>query len=1172
MKALLLLLCLVSFSISGLYAQNSATWEVWRDADLFKLSTHTTDSVTYSLEGGVLTLRFELREAFRGRPTRRLQITIPNFTGVKNYNPVSGSTTYWENFSTTEKCACFDHMVNDVNITKYDSVKKEISGTFNWKCVSNVSGTEINYRIRNGIFDVGAPKIALELNPKDSLVLKTVQADTTLRITITAKLGTTPVEGASIFVNNKLEENGPTFTLAGRTDAAGVLNYNFPFKKNTPEGNYEISFYAEKTDVRKSDTSKVTVFWGNRYWHYKCAGINVLEFDAGEGKEWKPESQGSAIITTGGPVMINGVIRVEGPLRINTTAGQVRIMPNPGTRIVMPDVQFAPDDRGDLELTNVFDPGLIPLPDCDGIISLALDPASQALTKKLTKKLPGGIELSLKSLKIINRADAKGIDMKGKITLGQARAGCDSPVDTSGGFDLSLGERIGVSVGVAITTAGWEKLSIDAENIALTHALCVNEFSVNADFVNRVYSLAGKLTFPVKGRDISLGGSVLFKNNPSNPDNKLHFDSLSASLDIGDCKPVPQTPLCFKALSFSTSGWSSATAAGRAVRVSATFNSLEQIILAKSAWVKQYFDAPEIFEFEATGEYRHPLIFSLTGVARALKLPKLSKSKPWQYESGTTIQADLNRSVGLYGEIKFGHLGLDDYFLSGTGGINFSWTPTLSLSCAGSYTVRIPAPGPDVLRLPVAGPILRFMSLSGFIPQTFGTGSVNALVSEDDGFRITASVDVRQHPIAYIRHFGRLSLDVQYKDTLSVTSKADTLGSIRVTRKDIEDAQGAAQPLHTIAVDGTVERVFVLISGANTAPVSRITSPSGTTYDGTSADSSVILFATPGNEMTSWTIVSPEEGDWTLALDSPAEGDEVDILVNRKATPFEVRATQNGRTVTVEWDPTAHSSQSDDVRIFVDIDNRGFDGSYVGKAFESTGSYSFEMPTDMTECSYRVYATRFVSGQPLISAYANEPISTPGTGVPQPAEVRATSNLLGRTVVSWRMEPGSAVNGFLVNVRNEDGTDSLYARAYAEDRSVELTIENHTTKRISITAFDRQGARGCATEALEITTGVDDADYTGFVRGGSGLEVRLAPNPTSGYTEIGLRVDVAQSSTAHIHVTDLLGCTVALFEATASAHGWSNVYWDATTAQPGSYLVRVTCGAHTCSVPVMVLR
>ncbi|MBK7186445.1 MAG: hypothetical protein IPH85_11095 [Ignavibacteria bacterium] len=131
-------------------------------------------------------------------------------------------------------------------------------------------------------------------------------------------------------------------------------------------------------------------------------------------------------------------------------------------------------------------------------------------------------------------------------------------------------------------------------------------------------------------------------------------------------------------------------------------------------------------------------------------------------------------------------------------------------------------------------------------------------------------------------------MDFKFKDTLSFTTRRDTLGAMRVSRKLEDLAQGAAQPVDTIIVDNTIERVFVMISGKTTAPVSRLTSPDGTNYDATSPDSTVQRFSTPGNEMTAWTIVNPVEGNWILTLTSPQEGDEVEVTSNRKSTAFAI--------------------------------------------------------------------------------------------------------------------------------------------------------------------------------------------------------------------------------------------------------------------------------------------
>ncbi|CAN5413012.1 hypothetical protein BH10BAC6_BH10BAC6_17640 [soil metagenome] len=1134
--------------------QNSATWEVWRDTDLFKLSTHTTDSATYTLVGRQLTIQFELRETFRTRPTRRLQITIPNFTGIGNYDPSTGTTTYWENFSTTEKCACFDHIINDVNITKYDSVKKEIGGTFNWKCSSTVSGSEINYRIRNGAFDLGAEKIALALTPQDSIVVATLTNDTTLRVTVNAKRGTAALPDVKIFVNNKVEEAGTAYTEKGTTNASGTFVYDFSFPKSTPSGNYVISFVGEKADVKKSDTAKVTVYWGSRFWNYTCAGLNVLEFDAGEGREWKPVSAGSPILKSAGPVTIGGILRVDGPMRINTTAGQIKVFVDNGAQIVLPNVHFSATETVDVDLTNITDNTSFPLPDCDGIISLAI--GSDSVTKRLSRKLPGGIELSIKEFKIINRADAKGLSIKGKITVAQAKVGCDAVADSAGGFVVPDDQRQGLTVGVAITTAGWESLTFEAEAIALTHAVCMNQFAVNADFLNEVYSLAGKFTFPVKGTEISLSGGVLFKNNPANPDNKLHFDSLVASLELGECKPIAQTPLCFKALSLSTSGWSNPNANGRAVRAVVTLNSLEQAVLDRAQWVKTLFGEPVICELDGTVEYRHPLIFTGAIGAKFIKIPKLSAAKPWQMEGIHAASIDLNNSIGVTGSYKIGHLGIDDYFLSANGNLTFFWNPTIGLSATVTGLIRIPAAGGDVLNIPAAGALLRFLTLSGLIPQTLGTASASVLVHEDNGFSINATVDVTQHPVSFVRSLGRMSVDFSYKDSVGLKFRHDTLGSIHISQKLAESSQGVAKPIDTIVVDNSIERLIVLISGATTAPVSSITAPNGTVYSTTSADSTVQFFRTPGSEMSAWTVLNPTPGNWILTLTSPKAGDEVEIIANRSATPFSIAASENSRVISVTWDPTTHTNPSDEVRLFLDTDKSGFNGVFIGTAKEQTGTFTFTLPAEMTECTYYVHATRNVSGQPLVSTYSTTRISTAGSGVPSPVEVRALSNQLGQTSVSWRMAPGSLVNGFLIYVRDGQGMDSLYATAFAEDRMVMIDVVEQSTKQIVVVAFDNQGRRGCATDALAITTGIEEAP---FVQTGESnhITVSIVPNPAQDRTTIRFTCGETNRSQASVQIVDVLGKVIATLDVPAPTTGWNSVEWNVAGYPAGTYYAKI---------------
>ncbi len=1164
--ALALVVLVTSFFTPSAHAQNSATFEIWRDADLFKLSTNTTDSVTYTKVGTVLTITCEVREPFAPRTTRKLQITIPNFTGIGQYDPSTGASTYWENFTQTKSCNCFDAAINDVNITRYDSVRKEIGGTFNWKCQSFSSGTgeQINYRVRNGVFDVGAEKVKIELVPKDSIVVGELQNDTTLLVTVTAKRGTTPLAGVKIFISDKTSDASANYPEKGTTNANGVFAYTINFRKATPPGEYLVKVYGTKDDMRGSDTAKTTVYYGNRYYHYKCAGVSVLEFDAGEGKEWKPETEGSPTLKATGTITVGGAIKIDGTVRINTTAGAQRVFVD-GGRIYIPNVRFAADDIGDLDLTNVLTGSDFPLPNCDGIIQFVS-------SKKLSKKLPGGIEVELSSFSIINRADAKGLSIKGKIKMGNARMGCDNVIDTSGGFDITEDPRQSLSIGVSVTnTNGFENLTFDALNISLSNWLCINEFSLSADFVNAVYSLAGKVTFPAGGSTITLGAGVLFKKNPALADNKLHLDSVQASLELGTCKPIGTTPLCFKGLTFSASGLAGATWNGATVRSSIIVNSIEAVILDRARWIEPIFGKPTIAEYEGTLEYRHPLVFTGTIAARNIKIDKISASKPWQMEGVHSATLDFNNSAAINGSMKIGHLGADDYFLTATGNMTFFWHPVIGVSATVNGLVRIPAPGPEVLAIRFIGTALRFMQLSGYIPMTLGSSAASLLVNEDVGFAISTSVDVSQNPNDYIRAFGRMSLDFKYNNEVSFNTRVDTIATwvqpVRPPNYD-DQVQEAAMPVDTIVVDNTMDRVFIMVIGAGTtaAPASSVKAPNGTVYTATSTDSSVRKFSTPNGEMTQWSLINPMQGNWILTLTTPKAGDEVEVTVNRKERSFTIALTSTNRTATVTWD-TAGSHEGDEVRIFLDADSEGYNGTYVGKATASAGMYIYTLPTTLTECAYSVHATRLTSGQPIVSVYAPTSMRLTGTsGVVSPVEVTAIANQFGRTSVQWRMPIGSAVAGFLIYVSDGTGLDSIYATPFSGERFIMLDIANHLNKKIFIVAFDSNSARSCRTEAIAITTGIEDHP---FVTAGGGVHVSIVPNPTNGRTVI--RYD-ASSNVRSIDIINIFGNRIASLTPESPTSGWNQVEWDANSFPSGTYYVRISTPAGITSAPLSVIR
>ncbi|MBK7186446.1 MAG: T9SS type A sorting domain-containing protein [Ignavibacteria bacterium] len=249
----------------------------------------------------------------------------------------------------------------------------------------------------------------------------------------------------------------------------------------------------------------------------------------------------------------------------------------------------------------------------------------------------------------------------------------------------------------------------------------------------------------------------------------------------------------------------------------------------------------------------------------------------------------------------------------------------------------------------------------------------------------------------------------------------------------------------------------------------------------------------------------------------------------------------------------------------------GYNGVFVGQVAENAGTYTFTVPDEMTECTYYFHATRNVAGQPLTSAYATTPITTAGTGVASPIEVRAVSNQSGRTSVSWRMSPGNLVNGFLIYVRDSEGVDSLYATAFAEDRLVMIDIVNHAAKQIVIIAFDKNGSRGCATQALPITTGIEEEQYV--VTGeNSQIDASIVPNPTNGHTTIRFTCGADVRASATIDIITVVGQKIATLIVADPSTGWNQVEWDARGVNAGTYYVRIEHSNGQAIVPIVVVK
>ncbi len=1142
-------------------AGSFAKWEVWSNnpgASLTKLSDHQTDSVTIEQTLSVMVIRMEARQEFRGRPTRRLQITIPNFQDTGIYVLPESPATFWEVFTPSEKCGCVSfteaatNPPHNVRITKWNEATREMEGTFSFRCTSiSTGGTELVSRVRFGEFKFSpSNKLKLEATLKDTVVIPEISADTTIQVNFTVKDGDRVISGAKLFTIDPLKNPTPFMEETGETDNQGVTNYRINLKKDTPFGDYEFKWITDKPGFSKSDTARLVIRYGNRYYEYKCLGLPLLTFDAGEGKQWVPSAPGSKILKADGPIKVSpGSITIKGNVQINPTTNIV-IVTGDDKRILIDHFKFREGDDEPTEITDWFPLGTFGLPNCEGIVQIA--------SKKLGKKLPGGIAAEIEQLQFINRPDSKGLAFKGKISVPNLPGGegCDPVLDTSGGFELTGVGSKSLSIGFTITNRFVENFTIDARGIPLSPAVCLQQIRASADFVKEQYSLGGKIQFPIGGPGgrLALSASALFMNNPRRADDNLHLDSFSLGLELdGLCPPLPPgaNPFCFRGFTISASGISTPGEVNYKRRVIFTLQSQDARVLQLLPRISDILGDPKIAEIDLQGELEGPSTYIGSVTLKLMQNKKISASRPWQIEGNNMLRWTSGGPKVLSGSFRAIHLGGPDNFLTVTGNLTLQPldSPDFGLSATVTGTVAMPTPGPEVLDLPIVGNAFRFLRAMGAIPATLGTGTSSISLASQSGFSVSSIVDVSQNPVEAIRRFGRMG--VVYKVVGGIPEfKTITEGVGGTTIAKAGDEIQSAKAIDTIRVDDSIEKLFVMVVGETVAPSSSVVAPNGTVFTESTQDNAVVKITTPNGEMCQWYIDAPTPGNWVLRLENPGPNDEVEITVNRKPVNFSITATNTQREVTVRWTPLARNTE-DIVRVFVDDDADGLNGLQVGEAMEASGTFTFTLPEFMRECEYRVHATRIAGTQPLASVYAPQTIEVAGPSIPGPQQVVATSNESGKTTVKWRMPVGSQVDGFLIYVRDLDGHDSLYAMVGTTERSVDMQIESHETKRVFLRTYDADGIRSCPTEAVSITTSVHERDVRYTTSAGSML---VAPNPANDRVRISVQ---GGSATGSLEIVDLLGMyslTLPVQPATGEAMVFDV---DISGLPAGSYIARL---------------
>ena len=1134
-----------------------------------------TDTVEIKLEGSLLTIIGHMPTGDATHPVQLMTLKVRNFNGSttfpKTYNLV-GSDAIWQNFAgRTGYC---NGTGGTLTITKIDPDNR-LHASFEFYCETEfASGSKVTTQVYTGVVSGIIPiQLKVKVKPGEKFSAKP-EEDVTVSLTVVNSATDAPVTGARVICKDnpiliKFEVE------VGVTGATGEVKYTFKIPKSlTEKKDYTLVFYATKEKAKDSPTANqiIEVEPNERYWYYKCAGINVIEYDAGEGETWEKLGEDSPIKkASGSKVMVNRFLKWEGSsFQIDTTPGAERVFYD--GKLMCPDCQNV-DLAGGAFLESEAFALTTAGGNCEGIMKLA---ASKQTGLKFM-----GVALKLDTIAFLPEWNDPGIKIR---VILETEVGNDLRQQCAKSNDP---EHRSIGIGFVWRKSGLQKVEFQASNIGVGKAFCFNELAASYDNAIKTLSASARVTFEeVIDKTAEIKTSIVLRSDTTktNPNTYLKDYMLQVTGEA-NCYPVPPQPeFCFKGFRVNAGFDTEKGVRKWNFGLTGIFKlTAEAVASGKFKWIEKWgttlgADKPELCEFELTGKWEYPAKFSGKGLIKLAKIPYISVTKPWQSTLDATIALDFVQGITGRGNVKIGHLGADDFFASLTDvGFNMVFNP-YDFSLQGSGALRIPAIG-DELNEQGAANFLKWLKAFNVSNITLGQGSVYLGINEKDGFAFKLVCDVSKNPVSIIRSYGKMFIDLKansadglylnWGDAYAQLAVKRETDPIQRTERGITSKSGPqiqAAPLDTFTVTSSIERVFILVNGASTAPVSTLISPSGTSYTETTTDSSIIKFQADDNSMTQWVLVEPEDGDWKIQLSNPSPLDEVSITAKYKERPFDFQANVSGRTLTLTWDGAGYSSE-DRIAFVLDVDQQNFDGITLGSADAATGTHTYVMSDTLPLCEYYVGATRVAKGLDILTVYAPNTISTGKTILAPPTNVQATtSGVTGLTKISWTPSVDPNVASYVIYVDAGDVDTVLF---YAERYETEIVVATAglDSRDITIVAVNDNNLRGCPSQPVQTVTSVDE-DIIASHAGERTLFV--VPNPAEMNATLFFRSSTPTE--VQFRIINVMGQEIAHYSAIPPTDGFVIQPIDVSTMQTGMYYICAMSGAMNETVSLVVSR
>lgn len=1061
-------------------------------------------------------------------------LTLPKYKGIGSYT-LNGQTIYQYGNRADQKTVCD---VGSCSIDAIDPNTNVVTGSFSWTGRANLqSGITLTQKITDGRFKIAIkPDIVMVPKPGEGARFKR-DKDVSIKIYARDKFDLNRfLPGVEItFTHDGIVfENAKT--LKATTDATGAATFALKTRKEVLEGDYSYKVKGTKSGV--NDSPELTVGFkidpSDQYYYTKCAGVPNVEFDAGDGNKWE-EDGGTSITATGTDIRLAGLIKLSGTVTIDTSGGQARVSGN-----------------GDVYFESVFLDGVLqPFYLYRGPITFFVPPCEAGidfLTSDLASRLSGG---KLKSAKLVFLGD--GVKSYGaKLTCGMelgenAKEGCNDelPFGTvwkpNKNAELELeGSFIVNGSTTDFTIAGTVK------NFSPVASWCVKEAKAEYKSASSEFSISGKGKSPLFS-EISAG--VTFRDGTLN--------AFKVDFELEKCIPIPDVPtVCWKGGGLEIEN----LFIGNPIKgsINAKFGPTPPLDNLYLVTVKGGFEDPPAKVYgEVTGNM--------------IKVAGISEEKPYQAEIVGTATLEFSTYKGTFDvTAKFLHFGAD-YFYTGKTVFALGFKP---LSVLGSFDGSLVFPALSSDNAKALGLFGKF--LNGYAPITLGKAGGSLSLQEGGPNTATISYDLRgvvpptqesAEVYAALRELAHGTMTVDL-DQLPSPAAIEFDGGFKnllsgwfssVNGKSGEQVQ-AADVTFTVQ-EGQPALVAWIESSTKSLP-SSLKDPDGTVYTQGDTANGVHRIYSADKNMTLWVIGEPKAGTWTLSAPSASTTDTFAIQTTVPVPTIEFSSSLSGNTLTVTWTGTDLPSDGD-IAFYLDETDANNDGVKVGSAKVNVGSFSVALTDSTAPCKFRVMGVLTHPTASLI-AHASTQHTNPAMSLAPPENAQAVSDQNGNVTVTWSPVLDGRVKAVVVY---DAITDTLVAGAYNFETQASVTLANHSGRGLTLRTVDKRGRVSCPTEAISITTDVDE-EQPGQEFFKDGISVKVHPHPISESSNV--TVQGLQDGNVSIFLYDITGQVVLESTGLVADQGVVHMTISAQQLTSGTYVMSIRQGGRAVTHGLIV--